>query len=193
MQCGLYIRSMYTVYKDFPSPAVSDSSSSSPPTSVPYTHIGGKYRQECVVDLQCMWHARNMDYVGPRSCLSDAARDPSLAAAGLPVQMPARKHTWKMNENDGEIWLSDTFSRFRSCKIDEYGTFAESFAAIWSSFSNSTTRDEAADSCSTNCLNSNSSKLASLSTHPTDPTVTSRYPNESVHIASQLVLTSIRH
>ena len=57
MQCGLYILSMYTVYKDFPSPVVivvSDSSSSSPPTSVPYTHIGGKYRQECVVDLQCM-------------------------------------------------------------------------------------------------------------------------------------------
>ena len=119
MQCGFYIRSMYTLYKDFPSPAVSDSSSSSPPTSVPYTHIGSKYRQECVVDLQCMWHARNMDYVGPRSCLSDAARDPSLAAAGLPVQRSERKHIWKMNEHDGEIWLSDTFRYFQSLSIME--------------------------------------------------------------------------
>jgi len=38
---------------------------------------------------------------------------------------------------------------------DGYGAFAESFAANWSSFSNSTTRAEAADSCSTNSLNSN--------------------------------------
>ena len=49
------------------------------------------------------------------------------------------KETYMENsrKNDGEIWRSDTFSRFRSWKIDEYGTFAESFAAIWSSSSNS--------------------------------------------------------
>ena len=38
---------------------------------------------------------------------------------------------------------------------DGYGTFAESFAAVWSSLSNSTTKADFADSCSINCLNSN--------------------------------------
>ena len=73
-----------------------------------------------------------------------------------------------MEKYDFQI-LSVAFDHGIWINLDKYGTFAESFAAIWSSFSSSTTRAEAADSCSTNCLNSSSSKLASLSTDSTDP------------------------
>ena len=78
------------------------------------------------------------------------------------------KWTNMMDKYDFQI-LSVAFDHGIWINLDKYGTFAESFAAIWSSFSKSITRAEAADSCSTNCLNSSSSKLASLSTDSTDP------------------------
>ena len=189
------ILSKYTVYKDFPSPAMSDFSQSSPPTSVPYartrTHTHTHWQQIQVrmrsghaMYVTCLKHRLCQTKNIFARCGQRSISCSSWSTCATACKETCMENSRKMMEKYHFQILSVAFDHGKSMNMDEYGTFAESFAAIWSSSSNSTTRDEAADS-SSNCLNSNSSKLASLST---DPTVTSTI---SKRICSQIILPVI--